>query len=188
MYLAFLQDSRFYEHLFQIDQDLAEQTGRSPCRFCGGKLHSACYERKPRGVPAGIQTGPGFSVCFSFCCSVEGCRRRQRTRSVRFLGPKVYLSVLVTLLTVMRQGPTPRTTRQLTGLFGVDRRTLVRWRGWWQASFPSTRFWQGMRGRFIPSVVEAELPQSLVERFTASGVWARVMDVLRCLSSVFHNS
>ena len=57
-----------------------------------------CYGRKPRGLPDGIDPGPVLPVRFSFCCSVDGCRRRHTPPSVRFLGRKVYLSVMVVLL------------------------------------------------------------------------------------------
>lgn len=184
MYLAILNDSRFYEFLLQVDRDLAEEVRRSGCRFCGAPLHSARYGRKPRGLPAGIDPGPQFPRCFSFCCSAEGCRRRHQPPSVRFLGRKIYLAAMVALLTAMRQGPMPRTTRQLKELFGADRQTLARWRAWWQAIFPRTRFWQRVRAWFMPLVGEAGLPQSLIIRFTGSGTQERVAQLLRFLSGL----
>ena len=51
MYFDILRDSSFYQFLLQVDGDLAEQTRRSGCRVCGARLHSACYIRKPRGLP-----------------------------------------------------------------------------------------------------------------------------------------
>ena len=48
MYLDLLADSSFYDFLLQIDQDLADQTRRSGCRFCGAPLHSACCRRAGR--------------------------------------------------------------------------------------------------------------------------------------------
>ena len=183
MYLDLFENANLYKFLFQIDQDLAEQAQRSPCRFCGARLHSACYLRRPRGLPAGVDPGPGFTVCFSFCCSAEGCRRRHRSPSVRFLGPKVYLAVCVALITAMRQGPTPRTAGRLKKLFHVDRRTLARWRGWWKTIFPTTEFWRRIRARFMPPVEEADLPQSLTDRFTEGTVLERVVAMLRFLST-----
>lgn len=50
----------------------------------------------------------------------------------------------------MRQGPSPRTARELGGRFGVDRRTLCRWRRWWQAVFPADVFWRRFAARFMP--------------------------------------
>jgi hypothetical protein len=182
MYLALLQDARLYAFLWQVDRDLAEVTQRSACRFCGGRLHSACYVRKPRGLPDGIDPGPAFPVRFSFCCSVDGCRRRHLPPSVRFLGPKVYLSVMVVLLTAMRQGPTPRSFRELRGLFGADRRTLARWRHWWQAIFPVSAFWQRVKARFMPPVAEADLPGSLAVRFSAGMLLDRIVRMLKFLS------
>jgi hypothetical protein len=35
----------------------------------------------------------------------------------------------------------------------------------WLEAFPASRFWQGLRGRFMPAVDETTLPLSLVERF-----------------------
>ncbi len=185
MYVSVLSDAAFYLFLLQIDRDLAEEARRSGCRFCGAALHSACYARRPRGVPREIDPGPEFGVCFSFCCSAEGCRRRHRAPSVRFLGRKVYLAAMVALLTAMRQGATPRSARKLRSLFGADRRTLVRWRRWWQGLFPRSDFWRRMRDRFLPPVTQADLPRSLIDRFTGHGLQERVIAMLRFLCGVF---
>ena len=182
MYLFVLQDSRLYTFLMEVDRDLASQAQRSRCRFCGGALHSACYLRKPRGVPADVDPGPAYPVRFSFCCSAEGCRRRHTPPSVRFLGPKVYLGVMVVLLTAMRQGPTPRSLGKLGGIFGVDRRTLGRWRVWWQSVFAESEFWRRMRARFLPPVSPADLPASLVERFCGDTLLTRIVRMLTFLS------
>jgi len=182
MYLPVLHDSRLYEFLFDVDQDLAGETRRSKCRFCGAVLHSACYTRKPRGLPAGVAPGPAHRIRFSFCCSADGCRRRHTPPSVRFLGPKVYLGVMVALLTAMRQGPTPRSARSLRSVFGADRRTLARWRVWWQTLFPKTGFWQRMRARFMPPVDQDGLPEALVSRFRGDTLLDRVVRVLKFLS------
>jgi len=185
MYASCLRESSFYTFLLQIDRDLAEQARRSRCRFCGAALHSACYPRKPRGLPAEVDPGPEYGLCFSFCCSAEGCRRRHGAPSVRFLGPKVYLGVLVLLLAAMRQGATPRTARELQRLFGASLRTLARWRRWWQAIFPQSDFWKRMRGRFTPPVCEGDLPQSLAARFTGDAPRDRIVQVLKFVSGLF---
>jgi hypothetical protein len=182
MYLPVLQDSRLYAFLLDVDRDLASRTHQSKCRFCGGVLHSACYLRKPRGLPAGVDPGPEFPVAFSFCCSVDGCRRRHTPPSVRFLGPKVYLAVMVALLTAMRQGPTPQSLRTLGARFGVDRRTLGRWRVWWQTIFPQSEFWRRAKARFLPPVPPADLPSALIERFCGESLLARIVAVLKFLS------
>jgi hypothetical protein len=182
MYLSVLRDSRLYGFLIEVDRDLASQAQRSRCRFCGGVLHSACYLRKPRGLPADIDPGPEFPVRFSFCCSADGCRRRHTPPSARFLGRKVYLAVMVALLTAMRQGPTPQGLRTLWDSFGVDRRTLGRWRAWWQTVFPESEFWRRMKARFLPPVPPADLPASLIERFRGESLLARIVRLLTFLS------
>lgn len=184
MYLPVLQDSRLYEFLLDVDQDLAHEARRSKCPFCGAVLHSACYLRKPRGLPAGVNPGPAYRIRFSFCCSADGCRRRHTPPSVRFLGPKVYLGVMVALLTAMGQGPTPHSARTLGVVFGVNRRTLARWRGWWQTIFPKTGFWQRMKARFMPPVDPGGLPEALVRRFRGDTLFDRVVRVLKFLSEV----
>jgi hypothetical protein len=182
VYEAVLHDSRLYELLFQFDRDLAQTARKSPCRFCGGRLHSADYLRSPRGVPEGVDLGPGYPVHFSFCCSTDGCRRRHNPPSVRFQGRRVYLGVMVVLLTVMRQGPTPRSLTSLRTLFGVDRRTLARWRLWWQTLFAQGRFWQATKARFIPPVAQEGLPGSLLIRFQGDTLLEQIVLLLKFLS------
>jgi hypothetical protein len=84
---------------------------------------------------------------------------------VRFLGRKLFLGAVVVLVAAMEQGPSPRRVRELTELFGADRRTIARWRTFWREHFPLTRFWKGARGRFALSRAVAELPRALLEAF-----------------------
>ena len=65
----------------------------------------------------------------------------------------------------MRQGPTPRRVRELSALFGADRRTIARWQVFWREHFPQTRFWKNARARLVPVVKIATLPYSLVDAF-----------------------
>jgi len=159
---TFLADPAFHEFLFQIDQGLAKRARRAKCPSCGGKLHSADYWRRPRGglYPRGLR--------FSFCCATEGCRKRRTPGSVRFLGRRVYVGVLVVLLSTLRHGLTPERLERLKELrdrVGVSERTLVRWRQWWLRDFANSGFWTQMRGLFRTPVGEERLPDSLVERF-----------------------
>ena len=187
MYAPVLGDATFWGFLLQVDRELAERTRHAGCRSCGAPLHSACYGRRPRGLPRGIDPGPEFAVCYSFCCSADGCRRRHQAPSVRFLGRKVYAAAIVLLLCAMRQGPTRRTAGELRSLFGVDRRTLCRWRTWWRTVVPGTEFWRRALGLFRAPVREEDLPQSLIDRFTERGRPRRdvVMATLRFLSGLF---
>jgi len=101
---------------------------------------------------------------------------------VRFLGRKVYLAAVVVLATAMRQGPSPRAVSELGRLFGADRRTLVRWRRWWQAIFPRSDFWRREAGGFMPSVDVGQLPRSLIAAWTTGTLRDQIQGVLKFLS------
>jgi hypothetical protein len=100
---------------------------------------------------------------------------------VRFLGRKVYLAAVVVLVAAMRQGPSPRRVRELSQLFGVDRRTIARWRDFWREHFPQTAFWKVMRGRFVRLAI-ADLPRVLFEAFIQRADsredWRRLLEFL----------
>jgi hypothetical protein len=86
--------------------------------------------------------------------------------SVRFLGRRVYLSVLVLLLSAGLARPTAAAAARLAQTLGLPVRTVMRWRHRWQELFPSTPLWQAQCARFMPPVQTSELPASLMERFT----------------------
>ena len=148
--------------LFSIDQDLAKSARIEACP-CGGRLHCANYPRKPRGGPDDLPEQ--YSYRLSFCCDRDGCRKRVTPPSVRFLGRKVYLGAVVILINAMRQGPSPRRVRELSRLFGADRRTIARWQIFWREHFPRTPFWKVARSRLVPAVEIVALPISLLEAF-----------------------
>ncbi len=179
MYQTLLSDSTLYRLLFRIDQYLADEAKARGCR-CGGKLHSARYPRKPRGVPADVEDDYGHR--FSFCCAEEGCRRRTTPPSFRFLGRKVFVSVVVVLVTVLRQGPTPKRIVLLRELVGVSARTIYRWRLWWQDTFVRTPFWKAARGVLRVPIDESSLPLSLLESFPVSRAGRKLLRLLRFIS------
>jgi len=161
LYQSVLLDARFFELLRLMDQDLAEAARGAGCR-CGGTLHAARYRRKPRGGPEGL--GPEHSVRESFCCSVEGCRRRTTPASVRFLGRRVFFSVVVLLVPILREGLTPQRFERLAEELPLSRRTLGRWRRWWLETYPATT--RGRQGvAEIPGLQLAHLPSSLLAAF-----------------------
>lgn len=164
MYHELLQRSSFWQFLLTVDQDLAAKCRQAACP-CGGRLHSADYPRKPRGNPTKLPEE--YRLRLSFCCDREGCRKRMTPPSVRFLGRKVYLGAVVVLVATMRQGPTPRRVRELKQLFGVGRRTIARWRDFWQEQLPQTPFWKIARGR-LPGMENVSLPRALWEAFVRS--------------------
>ena len=176
MYQTILNDASFYRQLVKFDEDLAEQARQKGCG-CGGKLHSARYPRKPRGVPAEVEGD--YSRRSSYCCAEEECRRRTTPASFRFLSRRVYVAVVVVLLTVLRHGATPERVAQLRAIVGVSRRTLERWRQWWQEEFPQTAFWRAMSGRFALPVERRRLPLSVLEWFEKSRAEESAIDLLR---------
>ena len=145
MYQAVLADAKFHEQLLVFDRDLAASARAARCWLCGGALHSASYDRKPRGCPAGL--GQEYAERFSFCCAVDGCRKRTTPPSLRFLGRKVYLATVVTLISALLLGTTPSRLARLSVVPGLDRRTLARWRAWWRSDLHRRPFRGGRQGR-----------------------------------------
>ena len=162
MYQALLNDARFHQQLLDFDRDLATAAREAGCRKCCGALHSGRFDRKPRGGPAGL--GDEYRQRFSFCCAVDGCRGRMTPSSLRFLGPKVYLATVVTLVTAMQQGVTPARAQRLSAELGIDRRTLGRWRKWWLETFAGS-FRPVAMAAFMPALDLAGVPAVLLDRF-----------------------
>jgi len=157
-----LADQKLFELLEKVDADFAEEAQQQGCLFCEGALHRANYDRKPRG-------GPQWDRRHSFCCAKEDCRRRRTPPSVRFLGRKVYAGFVVVLLSTMLHGLNAERVRRIRQLLNtddrLDRRTLERWRQWWLNTFVRCSFWKEACARFMPSVCEKTLPNSLCTRF-----------------------
>ena len=162
MYHDLPRDASFWSFLRALDDDLAAETRKKGCS-CGGNLHSANYLRKPRGTLAQLPEEQRLRL--SFCCDRDGCRKRTTPRSVRFLGRKVYLGAIVTLISAMRQGPSPRRVRELSARFRADPTTIARWQTFWREHFPQTPFWKVARARLVPVAEIVTLPYSLVDAF-----------------------
>lgn len=178
MSASILSDPRLYVILLQIDLELAAQAQQQGCPHCGGRLDHARYPRKPR---APLTLGAEHCRRESFCCAVEGCRRRTTPASVRFLGRRVYLATVVVLATALAHGLSPARVKRLRAELDVDRTTLRRWQRWWRETFVRTPFWKTARARFMPPVSQADLPRSLVARFSAETV-ERVVVLLAFLA------
>ena len=176
---AFFNDSRFYQFLFRIDQDIAAEVQAGGCS-CGGVLHSARYPRKPRGIRSVLEESCESRL--SFCCATDGCRRRCTPPSVRFLGRKVYLGTLVVLVTAMEHGLNAKRRKQLIEQLDLYPQTLARWRRWWRMIFPVSRCWQEHRGHFIPPVDVSQLPGALLGRLSFDDLQHRVCLLLRLLA------
>ncbi len=179
MYQTLLQDASFYDLLLRLDEDLAEKTRALGCE-CGGRLHQAHYPRKPRGGPEELRRRT--SLRLSYCCSVEGCRRRQTPASFRFLGRKVYFSVLVLLVPVLREGAKGERLHRLQELFQVSARTVRRWQRWWREDFGLSPVMTRFQGFHAEPIQRQDLPGSLLLVFRQlSPAGERVLAVIRAL-------
>lgn len=174
-----LRDATLYALLMVIDRDLAARAREERCLLCGGPLHQANYPRKPRGGPEDLD--PGYCWRLSFCCA--DCRKRRTPPSVRFLGRRVYLGVVVVLVTALQSGWTQKRFEKLRDHLGVDRRTVERWRRWWKQTLPEGPFWRGARGRLSKPVAASDLPGALLERF-GGDERTQLVALLRFLSPI----
>jgi hypothetical protein len=131
---------------------------------CGGPLHRANYQRKPRGGPPDLDEA--YSVRLSLCCGRAGCRRRVLPPSVLFWGRRVYWGAVVLVVTALRQERAHgATVKRLKELFGVTRPTLARWRSYFLDLFVQSPCWRRLSGRLMPPVDHHRLPGSLIDRF-----------------------
>lgn len=178
----FLSHTRFYRLLFRLDRELASDVQASGCRYCGGALHSARYPRKPRGLRAALDQT--YDTRLSFCCAVDGCRRRNTPPSVRFLGRKVYLGAIVILLTALQHGLSDKRRRELAERLDIPSQTVARWRSWWRDEFAGSRCWQAERGHFMPPIPVRQLPDALLERLTGRTLLRRLWQLLRLIQPV----
>ena len=174
-----LRDTRFYELLLGFDRQIADAVHAGPCRDCRSKLHSGSFDRKPRGVPAGLDRE--HLRRFSLCCSRDGCRTRETPSSLRFLGRKVYMGAMVVLISAMQSGLNPERLKRLKELVGVSRRTVLRWRDWWRTVFTLSPFWRAHWG-LAPSA-STDLPASLLQSFTGATL-EQLLSLLRFLVPV----
>lgn len=167
-----LTDRRLYEFLLVLDRELCENVRRQRCPHCSGRLDSATYARKPRGLPPDLEEAHYRRL--SLCC--DDCRQRATPPSVRFLGRRVYTGVVMVLASARRL--TAARLRELQATLGVDRRTLYRWRRWWQESLPRSSWWRTARTAFMPPLDEAGLPAVLLARYEAADPVRRLTDLL----------
>ena len=134
---------------------------------------------------------------FSFCCA--DCRRRTTPVSVRFLGRRVYLGIVVTLISALHAGLSGYRTATLTESLCVPLLTLKRWRQWakrreggWRLNdFVQTPLWRAKRALFMPSVEECRLPAGLLPCFSAAdetGQWVLLLRFLSPLTSATANT
>jgi hypothetical protein len=140
-----LNDPSFWDALFQLDDQMADEIRFGGCSVCGCTLDKASYIRKPLGVPKSIPPHLRPNRRKSFCC--RHCRKRHTPLSLIFLSHRRYLSVVIVLACAMSQGLTSTRGQYLESL-GIPRQTLHRWLTWWQHEFSRTPTWQVLRAHF----------------------------------------
>lgn len=156
-------DTRLYDFLLAIDRELVVPVRVAGCPRCGGRLDSATYPRKPRGGPT-RRLATAHTRRLSLCCA--RCRKRVTPTSVRFLGRRVYYGAVVVLVCLKEL--TAKRVIELNELLGVDRRTLRRWRRWWNEAFVHLSWWRVGKARFSPALDHDRLPGALLERFASA--------------------
>jgi hypothetical protein len=161
-----LKDSRTFSFLLQIDRDTETRVSQAACGFCGDRLHRADFLRKPRAP--GIDLAEDFCRRPSFCCRRDGCRRRQTPALLRFLGRRVYVSIVVVLITAMTQGASAKRLCDLQAQLGVPPQTVRRWQHYWRAIFSNQSGWQYLRGNLLPRIADEDLPRSLLDRLSTN--------------------
>lgn len=179
-----LQKSSLFSLLHRIDVDLASQCRLKGCPFCDGPLYQANYERKPRGGPVDLPDEYLFRQ--SLCCGRDGCRRRCLPASCLFMGRRVYFGVVVVVVMALRQNrPDGASVSQLKAMFGISKKTLIRWITYFREEFPLSTQWQQLRGRVHSSVSNNGLPGDLLAYFIGNRNSAEtgLVDCLRFLAS-----
>ena len=167
MSLKILRSVTFFVLLGRLDLDLAVQARSEKCALCDSRLHSARYPRKLRGVPD--EVAARFTKRESFCCARDGCRHRTTPPSVVFFGRRLYPGAVVLLVSALADGASERRLARLNRLYGIDRRTLLRWREWWEESFPASDFSAATAGRFASPLRRGRLPGAILDLFAGGG-------------------
>jgi len=174
-------DVTFWSSLLAWDQQIAAQVQAAGCPHCGGALHVANYPRKPRGEQR--QTlGEAYTRRLSFSCAREGCRRRTTPPSVRFLGRKVYLGAVISVLSAGAKALSNTQFSTLIEQLNLPAQTLNRWRLWWNEQVPASAYWQSLSGWFSPPISPRGLPGELLVRVQGSDLCDRLWVLLQLLS------
>lgn len=179
MWQQLLGSARFHWLLLDLDGELAAEAATRRCAACDRALHAANYPRKPRGGPSEAQSEA--TIRYSFCCSGRDCRKRMTPPSVRFLERRAYLSVTIVLAAVVVAGVTGARLRKLREELDLDRRTLERWRRWWQEEVSRTDWWRQVRGSLARPIPASTLPGGLLEQLDGRDHEDQLIAFLRLL-------
>lgn len=158
----FLQNSaeKFIEELLVLDRIEAKRVQAQGCPECGGNLDRSDYERHPRGL--GILQSQKWRR-ISLCC--RDCRKRTTPSSAIFLGRKVYIGLVVVLLSHLRGKANPELLSKVASLGCMSEVTIRRWLKWWKEPVLSSSFWKDKKSLFSMPVNELYFPSTLYEYF-----------------------
>ena len=157
-------EAKYLAALGEIDAACAKRVREGGCVHCGGALDRADYPRKPRGDLG--EAAAAYELRRSFCCRREGCRKRATPPSLRFLGRKVYIAVLVVVASAAARAGSSVGRGRARDVHGVPTRTVRRWLTWWEGVFALSAFWLEARAFFATPVEVGSLPASLLSRFS----------------------
>lgn len=173
-------DPNFFAMLLLIDQQIALRVKDRGCEHCQSPLHCAHYLRKPRGIPESLKHNEAYLIRYSFCCSNPDCRKRHTPGSVRFLGRRVYLGVMVVLTSVLADCDFANVTK-----FSISRQTRHRWTVWWNHSFLKRPLCQTLKGQ---QVNVTQLPKSWFDRLGGKNIADKLIVMLKWLVPLTTNS
>jgi hypothetical protein len=113
-------------------------------------------------VPEG--THSDYPIRFSYCCGTDGCRKRFTPPSMRFLSRKVYSSVVIFLVFLLKSKTDELKVEELNQLLGTSLsvETVRRWRNFWVKEVSQSHTWK--RAPFS-HVLALTLPASLLDLF-----------------------
>lgn len=167
---------KIHAGLLALDEGARERVRRDGCGRCGGRLYVANYPRKARGLSAEAEELGRYGMRLSLCCGREGCRRRATPPSVRFLGPKVYVALVMVLVGVTDLGGP--SAGVVTTRHAPSWATRRRHRAWWQVTWFTSPWFAELAARLSVPLAPASLPGSLLTRFR--GVFSERVEHLLC--------
>ena len=82
------------------------------------------------------------------------------------MGRRVYwYGIILVAVSLLQSTPAKRSMNRLQQLYDVDRKTILRWRHYFQEIFPTGSLWQRLRGRLSAQVKNTNLPFDLLNHF-----------------------
>jgi len=158
-----LHSTKIFRLLHRIDIDLADQQQKAGCPYCGSSLHYSNYKRQPRGGP---DLPESLYTRLSLCCSKENCRRRTLPNSTLFMDRRVYFRVVILIVSTLSQSnPREYSRNTLSKMLGANRKTITRWLTYFREIFPDSKTWKKVRGFVRSTVLNRNLPGSLIEYY-----------------------